>query len=150
MAKILILTGAHLCTAPRPQKEADSLSAAGHEVIVRGIWFDPVLVDRDRHLMHQNIMRQKPWKFLPVLDFRPDRPSPMFTPPKPQSTIKMFWMGVGLILLFNRRSLLPVAVSSAAPACGSAQDHVLSASSHPSHRSLGSKTGGAIAYLYGM
>ncbi len=46
---------------------------------MRGIWFDPVLVDRDRHLMHQNlmhqnIMRQKPWKFLPVLDFRPDRP----------------------------------------------------------------------------
>lgn len=66
MAKILILIGAHLCTAPRPQKEADILSAAGHEVIVRGVWFDPSLVNRDRHLI-----AQKSWKFKPVLDFCP-------------------------------------------------------------------------------
>lgn len=66
MAKILILIGAHLCTAPRPQKEADVLAAAGYDVIVRGVWFDPKLVDRDRHLI-----AAKPWKFEPVLDFRP-------------------------------------------------------------------------------
>ncbi len=66
MSKILILIGAHLCTAPRPQKEADSLAAAGHDVIVRGVWFDPVLVERDRHLI-----AQKPWRFEPVLDFQP-------------------------------------------------------------------------------
>jgi len=68
VAKILILIGAHLCTAPRPQKEADILSAAGHDVIVRGVWFDPVRVDRDR-----NLMADKPWRFEPVLDFRPHR-----------------------------------------------------------------------------
>ena len=66
MAKILILIGAHLCTAPRPQKEADSLCAAGHEVVVRGVWFDSILVERDRLLMAQNS-----WRFEPVLDFRP-------------------------------------------------------------------------------
>jgi len=66
VAKILILIGAHLCTAPRPQKEADILSAAGHDVVVRGVWFDPALVDRDRRLI-----AQKGWRFEPVLDFRP-------------------------------------------------------------------------------
>lgn len=68
MAKILILIGAHLCTAPRPQKEADSLAAAGHDVTVCGVWFDPVLVERDRQLM-----AHKTWRFIPALDFRPDR-----------------------------------------------------------------------------
>jgi glycosyltransferase involved in cell wall biosynthesis len=66
MAKILILIGAHLCTAPRPQKEADTLAAAGHEVTVAGVWFDPVLVERDRQLISQ-----KSWRFQPVLDFQP-------------------------------------------------------------------------------
>ena len=66
MAKILILIGGHLCNAPRPQKEAEALSEAGHDVIVRGFWFDPELVKRDR-LLIQN----KKWKFLPILDFQP-------------------------------------------------------------------------------
>ena len=66
MAKILILIGAHLCTAPRPQKEAAALAAAGHDVTVRGIWFDSVLAERDRLLM-----ADQPWQFSPVLDFRP-------------------------------------------------------------------------------
>ena len=48
MAKILILIGAHLCTAPRPQKEAETLANAGHDVTVRGCWFDPEMVKRDR------------------------------------------------------------------------------------------------------
>lgn len=69
MSKILILIGAHLCTAPRPQKEADILAAAGHQVVVRGVWFDPMLVERDRQLL-----AHKPWRFEPVLDFRPDHP----------------------------------------------------------------------------
>lgn len=34
---------------------------------MRGVWFDPVLVDRDRRLI-----AQKPWRFEPVLDFRPN------------------------------------------------------------------------------
>lgn len=70
MASILILIGAHLCTAPRPQKEADTLTAAGHEVMVAGVWFDPELVKRDLDLL-----ASKPWKFYPVLDFRPGQPS---------------------------------------------------------------------------
>ncbi|OUC11905.1 MAG: glycosyl transferase family 1 [Alkalinema sp. CACIAM 70d] len=65
MARILILIGGHLCTAPRPQKEAAALAAAGHEVLVAGIWFDPKLCDRDRDLM-----ANQSWKFQPILDFR--------------------------------------------------------------------------------
>lgn len=67
MAKILILIGAHLCTAPRPQKEADTLAAAGHEVTVRGFWFDPELVRRDRILLSQ-----KKLQFQPIIYFQPN------------------------------------------------------------------------------
>ncbi|WP_404786657.1 glycosyltransferase [Altericista sp. CCNU0014] len=66
MAKILILIGGHLCTAPRPQKEADTLAQAGHDVILRGVWFDPELVKRDRVLI-----ADKQWRFEPILDFQP-------------------------------------------------------------------------------
>ena len=66
MAKILILIGGHLSTAPRPQKEAEALAQAGHEVIVRGFWFEPELVQRDRLLM-----AKKQWQFEPIVDFRP-------------------------------------------------------------------------------
>jgi len=66
MAKILILIGGHLCTAPRPQKEAETLVAAGHEVTVRGFWFDPELVERDRLLI-----AHKKWQFEPIIDFQP-------------------------------------------------------------------------------
>lgn len=66
MAKILILIGAHLCTAPRPQKEAQTLADAGHDVTVRGFWFDPDLVERDRQLM-----ANKSWRFEPIIDFQP-------------------------------------------------------------------------------
>lgn len=66
MARILILIGGHLCTAPRPQKEADTLAAAGHDVTVAGVWFDAELVERDRALL-----ADKDWTFYPALDFRP-------------------------------------------------------------------------------
>jgi glycosyltransferase involved in cell wall biosynthesis len=66
MAKILVLIGAHLSTAPRPQKEVETLTQAGHEVIVRGFWFDPELVRRDRLLMEG-----KQWQFEPIIDFQP-------------------------------------------------------------------------------
>jgi hypothetical protein len=36
----LILTGGHLATAPRPQKEAAAAVAAGFRVMIRGIWWD--------------------------------------------------------------------------------------------------------------
>jgi glycosyltransferase involved in cell wall biosynthesis len=66
MAKILILIGAHLCTAPRPQKEAETLANVGHDVTVAGFWFDPELVKRDRLLM-----ANKKWRFQPIIDFQP-------------------------------------------------------------------------------
>ncbi|MBS0630871.1 MAG: glycosyltransferase [Verrucomicrobia bacterium] len=69
MARIAIYIGRHLCTAPRPCKEADALAAAGHEVTVSGLWFDPRLVARDRALL-----AGRPWKFVPYADCRPDTP----------------------------------------------------------------------------
>lgn len=66
MAKIQILIGAHLCTAPRPQKEAETLANAGHDVTVRGFWSDPELVQRDRLLT-----ANKKWRFEPIIDFQP-------------------------------------------------------------------------------
>jgi glycosyltransferase involved in cell wall biosynthesis len=66
MAKILILISAHLYMSPRPQKEAETLANAGHDVTVRGFWFDPELVKRDRLLM-----ADKQWKFAPIVDFQP-------------------------------------------------------------------------------
>ena len=66
MTKILILIGAHLSTAPRPQKEAETLANAGYDVTVGGFWFDPELVKRD-HLLLTN----KKWRFQPIIDFQP-------------------------------------------------------------------------------
>jgi len=66
VARILILIGGHLCNAPRPQKEAEALALAGHEVLIRGCWFDPEFVERDRRLL-----KDKPWRFEPILDFQP-------------------------------------------------------------------------------
>jgi glycosyltransferase involved in cell wall biosynthesis len=66
VAKILILIGGHLCTAPRPQKEAETLVQVGHDITVRGFWFDPELVKRDRTLI-----ADKRWHFEPILDFQP-------------------------------------------------------------------------------
>ena len=66
MAKISIFIGAHLCTAPRPQKEAETLALAGHQVNVYGIWFDSKLVERD-----QQLIQDKPYRFQPLVDFRP-------------------------------------------------------------------------------
>jgi glycosyltransferase involved in cell wall biosynthesis len=68
MANILILIGAHICTAPRPQKEADTLAEAGHNVTIGGFWFDPELVKRDRTLIDN-----KKWRFEPIIDFQPTR-----------------------------------------------------------------------------
>lgn len=68
MKKILILIGGHLCTAPRPQKEAEALANAGYDVTVRGFWFDPELVERDRL-----IIANKKWRFAPIIDFQPTR-----------------------------------------------------------------------------
>lgn len=68
MARILILIAAHLSMAPRPQKEADALAAAGHDVTVRGVWFDPELAERDEMLASG-----RQWQFETILDIRPHR-----------------------------------------------------------------------------
>ncbi|GAA6621361.1 hypothetical protein NUACC26_071810 [Scytonema sp. NUACC26] len=52
--------------APRPQKEAEALANAGHDVTVRGFWFDPELMKRDRLLIVN-----KKWRFEPIIDFQP-------------------------------------------------------------------------------
>lgn len=66
MARIRIFIARHLCTAPRAQKEAAALAEAGHDVIVHGVWFDPVLSARD-----EQITARQPWNFVPVADGRP-------------------------------------------------------------------------------
>jgi glycosyltransferase involved in cell wall biosynthesis len=66
LANILILIGAHLCTAPRPQKEAQTLAEAGHHVTIGGFWFDRELVERDRLLI-----ANKKYQFEPIVDFQP-------------------------------------------------------------------------------
>src|SRR5438132_7959473 len=65
MSRILILVAGHLCNAPRPLKEADTLAAAGHEVTVRGSWFDSELADRDRDLT-----LNRRFGFEPIQDLR--------------------------------------------------------------------------------
>ncbi len=69
MARILILIGAHLSTAPRPQKEAAALAAAGHDVTVGGFWFNSMQVARDRL-----ILATASYQFHPIVDFQPDTP----------------------------------------------------------------------------
>lgn len=66
MARIRIFIARHLCTAPRPQKEAAALAAAGHDVVVHGVWFDPRLAARD-----ESIAARQDWSFVPAADCRP-------------------------------------------------------------------------------
>ncbi len=63
MARVSIYTARHLCTAPRPQKEADALTAAGHAVAVHGIAFDREMARRDAE-----ITQGKAWRWEPVMD----------------------------------------------------------------------------------
>ncbi len=65
MARIVIQIGAHLCTAPRPQKEAAALAEAGHDVTVAGAWFDDALAERDAELL-----KSVPYRFLAAADLR--------------------------------------------------------------------------------
>jgi len=63
--KILILIGSHLATAPRPQKEAMALRAAGARVLMRGTWWNPALAEEDLALA-----REMDVDFAPVVDLR--------------------------------------------------------------------------------
>ena len=64
MARIRIYLGRHLCTAPRPQKEADALAAAGHEVSVHGMAYRADFAARDAALASG-----RAWRWQPAADF---------------------------------------------------------------------------------
>ncbi len=107
MAKILILIGGHLCTAPRPQKEAEALAAAGHEVMVAGLWFDEELAQRDRALL-----ADKSWSFYPTLDFRPGQSSRFWVRLQAKATRQLYqWFGIKhpALLGYGARRLLHLA-----------------------------------------
>ncbi len=65
MAKVVILIGGHLSTAPRAQKEAEAFSKLGHEVIVLGMWYEDFTVNWDRELI-----KKYKWQFAPIIDLR--------------------------------------------------------------------------------
>ena len=66
MARICIVTGAHLCRNPRVVKEAGALSEAGHTVTVLGPAFDDELVRTDAALT-----ADARWAHRTVVDLRP-------------------------------------------------------------------------------
>lgn len=65
MAKISIVTTGHISSNPRVWREADALSAAGHDVVVTGVWFDPVEAELD-----QQMLKSRSWQFTPAADLR--------------------------------------------------------------------------------
>lgn len=62
---VLIVIVGHFASAPRAQKEAAALRAAGARVFVRGNWFDPALVAEDLA-----IARELDVDFAPASDLR--------------------------------------------------------------------------------
>ena len=66
MARISIVTGAHLCRNPRVVKEAEALAAAGHAVTVLGPAFDDELAALDDALL-----ADARWAHRTVVDLRP-------------------------------------------------------------------------------
>jgi glycosyltransferase involved in cell wall biosynthesis len=65
VAKISIVTTGHISSNPRVWREADALAAAGHDVAVIGVWFDPVEAELD-----QQILKSRTWRFIPAADLR--------------------------------------------------------------------------------
>jgi glycosyltransferase involved in cell wall biosynthesis len=65
VAKISIVTTGHISSNPRVWREADALSAAGHDVVVTGVWFDPVEAELD-----QQMLNSRSWQFIPAADLR--------------------------------------------------------------------------------
>ena len=51
MARVAIVTSGHFCTNPRVWREADALSARGHDVTVAGVSFDPAQAAQDRQML---------------------------------------------------------------------------------------------------
>jgi glycosyltransferase involved in cell wall biosynthesis len=64
-SRILISILGHLAEAPRPQKEAAALVRAGHEVMIRGVWWSECLAVEDMELA-----RSIGADFAPLVDVR--------------------------------------------------------------------------------
>ncbi len=75
MARILILIGKHINTAPRAQKEALALSRLGHDVRIIGTWSNEQAMTHDKILLRQHSYLQ----YEPALDFRSSRKIVSFT-----------------------------------------------------------------------
>ena len=65
MARIAIVTSGHLSTSPRVVREADALAAAGHDVVVTGVWLDAQQAEWDLALA-----ANRNWSFVPAADLR--------------------------------------------------------------------------------
>jgi glycosyltransferase involved in cell wall biosynthesis len=65
VAKISIVTSGHICTNPRVWREADALSAAGHDVTVIGVSFDPQQAELD-----QQMLKKRAWTYQAAADLR--------------------------------------------------------------------------------
>lgn len=89
MARIRIYLARHLCTAPRPQKEADALAAAGHEVSVHGVSFDATSALRDAA-----IAEGRPWRWEPVTDFTPRRRAPCWLAARLRHRLARDWFSL--------------------------------------------------------
>ena len=68
--KIALLTLQHLSNAPRAQKEAGALAAAGADVTVFGSWWNAERAEEDRSLA-----KKLGITYVPLVDLRPDTPS---------------------------------------------------------------------------
>jgi glycosyltransferase involved in cell wall biosynthesis len=60
VARIHIIIAGHLAMSPRGQREAAALQAAGHNVTMSGIGFDPALTRIDRELVRRRSLRYSP------------------------------------------------------------------------------------------
>ncbi len=59
MARVAIVTAGHFCTSPRVWREADALAAAGFDVVVIGVSFDPGQVALDRTMLAGRAWRHR-------------------------------------------------------------------------------------------
>ncbi len=89
MARIRIYLARHLCTAPRPQKEADALAAAGHEVSVHGVSFDAESARRD-----EQIARDRLWRWEPVADYSSRRRAPCWLAARLRHRLARDWFSL--------------------------------------------------------
>ncbi|HTH49780.1 MAG TPA: glycosyltransferase [Candidatus Limnocylindria bacterium] len=89
MARIRIYISRHLCTAPRPQKEAEALAAAGHDVSIHGVAYRAELARRD-----EAIAAGRAWRWEPVADFTPPGRAPAWLFARVRHRLGRQWYGL--------------------------------------------------------